>query len=479
MQESLKTKTAKGFLWGGLTNGLQQLFGLVCGVILGRILSPEDNGIVGLVTIFSALSAALTESGFISALSIKKEVSQRDYNAVYWFSIGIGVILYALLYTASPLIADFYKIPALCTLARVSFLNFVISSFGIAHSAYLTRNLLIRQRATATMVGVIAGGIAAIITALFGLGYWALVVQNLSYVLVSMLGFTYFSAFRPSLHIDLSPIRSLFRYSSKLVVTNIFIRLNNNFLTSILGKFFPIAMVGQYNQGNQWNLKGQDFLLSINNSLIQPLMAKIARDDNMRQTQVFQKLLSFVSFITFPLFFGLALVAHDFIVVLIGEKWMIAADYLRIIAIGGAFAVISNVFANYALSQGRSSIYMWNIICFGLLQIILFFVFKGKDLSYLLYAYTALQILWLNSWYFICREQLNYRYRYLFKDVYLYAATATISLLATAMWTDHVSNIYLRLFSSILSMGSLYLLLSFLHSRSIFMEIKSFIFKRA
>lgn len=485
--ESLKTKTAKGFLWGGLSNGLQQIFGLVFGIILGRILMPEDMGIVGILMIFSTIASALTESGFVSALSIRKEVSHKDYNAVFWFCIMAGAVLYSFLFMMAPALSSFFEIPELKTLSRVSFLNFFISSFGVAHSAYLTRHLQIRERAISITSAVVIGGIFGISAAWMGLGYWALVIQNLSYCIIVNAGFSYFSAFRPTFSFHFSPLRPLFAYSSKLVITNVFINLNNNFLTTSLGKFYtpvasgntsPTAIAGQFNQANKWNLMGQTMILSISNSLIQPLMAEVSIGDRDRKTRIFRKLVTFISFITFPMMFGLALVSHDFIVATVGEKWLESAEYLRIIAFGGAFAVISNAFSNYTLSRGKSSIYMWNIISFGLLQILLFIYLRHFGLSVLLLSYSALNMLWLNTWFFICRDSLRYNYKYLFRDVYLYAATALVAYITTSLWIDSIHNLYIRLVVSIAAMGTIYLTICYFHSREIFMEIKQFFIKK-
>jgi len=448
---------------------------------------PEDMGIVGILTIFSTIAAALTESGFVSALSIQKSISHRDYNAVFWFCIIVGSILYLLLFIASPLISVFFEIPELKNLSRVSFLNFFISSFGIAHSACLNRNLQVRERAISTTIGVVIGGVSGIFAAFLGAGYWALVIQNLVYCTLVNAGFTYFSRFRPTLTFDLQPIRRLLAYSSKLLITNVFININNNFLTATLGKYYATnssdgvlstATAGQYNQANKWNLMGQTFILSISNTLIQPLMTEVSQSDEQRRARVFRKLLAFISFMTFPVMFGLSLISYDFITITIGEKWLDSAGFLRILSIGGAFAVVSNAFSNYILSLGRSLIYMWNIIIFGLLQIAVFVGFRSLGISNLILIYSGLNIIWLNTWYFICRKSLGYGYRFLFRDVYLYAITAGISYLGTMLWTDSISNAYLRLSSNILSMGVVYLALCFLHSREIFIEIKKFFLKK-
>ena len=131
-EPSLKEKTARGLLWGGLSNGLQQGLNLLFGILLARMLTPADYGMVGMLTIFSLIAGTLQESGFISALANRREVSQRDYDAVFWFSAGVSLVLYAVLFFMSPLIARFYGEPELTPLARYSFLGFLMASLGTA-----------------------------------------------------------------------------------------------------------------------------------------------------------------------------------------------------------------------------------------------------------------------------------------------------------------------------------------------------------
>ena len=140
MSESLKEKTAKGLLWGGISNGIQQLLNLFFGVFLARLLTPDDYGMVGMLTIFSLIAGTIHESGFIPALINKKDIKHEDYNAVFWFSILTSLCLYTLLFFCAPLIARFFNQPELTSLARYSFLGFFISSTGVAHSAYFYKN---------------------------------------------------------------------------------------------------------------------------------------------------------------------------------------------------------------------------------------------------------------------------------------------------------------------------------------------------
>ena len=161
-EQSLKDKTAKGLFWGGLSNGMQQLLNLIFGIALARILDAEDYGMIGMLSIFSLIASTLQESGFTAALANKKNISHEDYNAVFWFSLFTSGLLYILLFFLSPYIAEFYHTPALIPLARYTFLGFFIASLGIAHNAYLFRNLKVKQKAFIQLTGLILSNITGV-----------------------------------------------------------------------------------------------------------------------------------------------------------------------------------------------------------------------------------------------------------------------------------------------------------------------------
>ena len=208
---------------------MQQLLNLVFGIVLARLLDVSDYGMVGMLTIFSAIAAALQEGGFISALTNRKEVSHKDYNAVFWFSSLCGVTLYVLLFFAAPLIADFYETPELTPLSRLSFLGFVISSLSIAPRAYLFRNLKIKETTIISISSLCVSGITGIILAANGFAYWGIALQSISFVtVVTILNF-HFSRWRPKLQFDFTPIKEMIGFGSKMIVTNIFMIINNNF----------------------------------------------------------------------------------------------------------------------------------------------------------------------------------------------------------------------------------------------------------
>ena len=189
-EKTLKEKTAKGLMWGSVSNGAQLILGTLFGIFLARILSPSDYGMVGLLAVFSQTASILQDSGFRTALANRREIVHEDYNAVFWFNITTSCTLYILLFFLAPLITDFYlqsdaatnqDLSELTPLARFSFLGFVIASLGTAHYAYLFRTLQVKQKAIITIISLTASSTIGLIMALTGYAYWGLATQGLAF----------------------------------------------------------------------------------------------------------------------------------------------------------------------------------------------------------------------------------------------------------------------------------------------------------
>ena len=276
-EQSLKQKTAKGLFWGGLSSSVQQLLGLLFGVVLGRLLDPADYGMIGMLAIFPAIASALQESGFVAALANREKVSDKDYNAVFWFSISFSAVLYILLYSSAPLIAKFYDTPELTSLARFSFLSFFIASFGIAPRALLFRNLKVKENTIISLSSLFLSGIVGIILAANGFAYWGLAIQTMTFVVIGTALNWYFAHWKPSFRIDFSPIREMFGFSSKMLITQVFIIINQNLFSVLLGKFYTKQEVGDFSQANNWNNKGHALITGMINGVTQPVLAKYGR----------------------------------------------------------------------------------------------------------------------------------------------------------------------------------------------------------
>ena len=268
--ESLKEKTAKGLFWGGMNNGVQQLLGLAFGIILGRLLDPSDYGMTAMLAVFSVIANELQSSGFKTGLINLKSPTHDDYNAVFWFNILAGIAIYAVLFFSAPLIADYYHQPKLIPLSRYVFLGFVFSSFGMAQSAYLTKQMQIKQIAQCGMTATLTSSIVSVILAALGFGYWALATQYLLYIAINTLLLWYFSPWRPTLHSTFhiphstfhilhstlfTPLKKIFPFSVRIMLSAIFTQLNNNIMNLLLGRYYGETNTGHYNQAYQWSSK--------------------------------------------------------------------------------------------------------------------------------------------------------------------------------------------------------------------------------
>lgn len=297
-ESSLKEKTAKGLFWGGFSNGMQQLLNLFFGIFLARLLSPSDYGLVGMLTIFTLIAGSLQESGFISAITNRRDVTSNDYNAVFWFSILVSASVYVLLFFCAPLIARFYDEPKLIPLSRFIFLCFVLSSTTTAHSAYLFRNLMVKKRTIAQLSALAVSGTIGVTAAYNGLAYWGIALQSVTYVLVSSMCYWVLTPWRPSFHVDFRPLREMFGFSSRVLATNIFIHINNNIFSVLLGRLFSAAQVGYYTQAAKWNMMGYNTINGMIVGVAQPVLSQVA-DDRVRQLAVFRKMLRFTAFCLF------------------------------------------------------------------------------------------------------------------------------------------------------------------------------------
>ncbi|MBR0433383.1 MAG: lipopolysaccharide biosynthesis protein [Bacteroidaceae bacterium] len=315
---SLKRRTAQGLIWGGFSNGIVQLLGALFGLWLINILDPDDYGKMAALVIFSNIASVLQESGFTAALANKSEPTHEEYNAVFWFNVIVGLVLYVLLFFAAPLIADFYNEPVLCPLGRFAFLGFVFSCFGTAQRAYLFGHLMVKQTSIMQMASITLSGIVGVCLAYAGFAYWGLAAQSLVYV-ASVTAFAwafspwrpslpavqkevksermksekyklqglsmskskaYFSLFILSLFTLLRPAWQMFGFSSKLLINSLAFQLNNNAFGVLLNRFYPGGhLAGIYSNARKWD----DMAIATIGGMVQGVAQPVLRESS-RQT---------------------------------------------------------------------------------------------------------------------------------------------------------------------------------------------------
>ena len=474
--ETLKEKTAKGLFWGGMNNSVQQLLGLAFGIILGRLLDPSDYGMTAMLAVFSVIANELQSSGFKTGLINLKAPAHEDYNAVFWFNILAGAAIYVVLWFCAPLIADYYHKPELIPLSRYVFLGFVFSSFGMAQSAYLTKQMQIKQIAKCGMTATLTSSIVSVILAALKFGYWALATQYLLYIAVNTLLLWYFSPWRPTLTFNFEPIRRLFPFSFKIMLSAIFTQVNNQIMNLLLGRYYGETNTGHYNQAYQWSSKGfllvQNMLKQVDQTVLVGL-----HDEQERQLAVLRKMVRFTAFIAFPLLFGLGLVSHEFIILAIGEKWTFSASLLPYLCLCGAFMPLSALLTDAIISHKRSDIYLWNTLVLGILQIGLMVGLWRQGILTMVIVYTLLNIIWVFVWQFFVKRLMTYRLLDFLKDIVPFAFAAAGVMVVTGFVTQGITNLWLLLLCRVAMAAILYYAVMRLAGTVILQECLTFLKK--
>ena len=455
MEGGLKEKTARGLLWGALNSGSTQLLNLIFGIILGRLLTPAEYGIVGVLSIFTLIAGNLQSSGFTQALVNLKAPRNEDYTAVFWFNTLTSFVLYALLFLSAPLIARFFHQPCLVEVSRFVFLSFVISSFGIAHNAYMTKNMMNRELAIIGAIALLCSGGVATFLAFYGFSYWSLAWQQIIYITVLNIGRYYYTPWRPSWHFTFEPVRKMFGFSVKILITNIINTLSNNILTLLFGRLYPIKAVGDYSQAYKWNTMASAFVANAVGQVAQPVLASV-KEEHGRSVRVFRKMLRFTAFLSFPAMFGLAIISNEFILLTIGKRWLDAVPLLQMLCIGGAFVPFYTLYQNIAISNGRSDFYMFCNIAQIVLQLVIIAFFYHLGINTMVMVYTLFTIAWLFVWQWIAHRIIGLRFWEVIKDVMPTQCIALLVMATTYFVTLPLHHLLLLLICRILIATLLY-----------------------
>ncbi len=465
----LKQKTAKGLLWGGIGSGSMQLLNLFFGIFLSRLLSPADYGVVGALTIFSAMAGLFAESGFTLAIVNKKTISHDDYNAVFWFNIVAGLVLYGLLFALAPLIAAFYHQPEMVPLARFLFLGFLFGAIATAPSAYFFRNLNVKLRSQIQICAILLSGIVGVCCAASGCGYWGIAAQTVTYSGCNCLMLWARSPWRPTLSFRMAPLREMLPFSTKQLVTSLFTHINNNFFSVLLGRFYGMKPTGYYTQGSKWTTMGYTTISGMLNSVAQPVFRE-ASEDSERLCRVFMKMLRFTSFVCFPAMFGLAIVARELIVLTVTAKWLPCVPVMQILCVWGAFMPVATLYGNLFNSIGRPNIYMWNTIALGLMQLVCVLLSYPYGLEVMLEVYAGINVAWLFVWHYFARKHIGLSLAGVLKSMMPYIAVSLLVMAATVAATSRITDPLLSLPAKILMAAALYGLLMWRLKSVVFRE---------
>lgn len=482
---SLKEKTAKGLLWGAMNSTLMQLLNAVFGVVLLWLLSPDDYGMIAVLAIYSAIAANLQDSGFISALINKRDATHEDLNAVFWFNILVSALIYIILWFCAPFIAAYNKEPMLVPLSRYAFLGFFCASFSITPRTILMKELRVKEQAICNIVSLLISGIVAVVMAVNKMAFWSIATQSIVYVCIVSILSWFFSGWKPTLSITFRPIREMFGFSCKMLITGIFSNINKYAFESILGDNYPKPSIGAYSQANKWNMMGNQSIIGMVQSVAQPMFVQVG-DDQERLQRIFRKMLRFTTFISFPLLFGLSLVAPQFIAIIAPPKWLIAIPYLQVLCIGGAFLPLAALYYNFIISRGRSDVFMWNTIAQSLVILANIFAVQHFQLEWfglhgimlMVTNYVIILVLWMFVWHYFVWREIRLSLLSALKDMMPFFVVSVLTMVVTYYTTEVISNTVLLFVVRILMAVAIYVGALWLLRAEILKECIGYIRKR-
>lgn len=357
MPESLKKKTVKGVAWTSLERVTSIGLGFVMGIILARLLSPSDYGLLAMIAVFNAIAFAFLNSGFSNALIRKPDLIEDDNTTAFCFNLMAGVVLFSILWLIAPWVSKFYDKPILTPLLRAEGSLLIISAFKIVQNTQLTRALNFKAKTIIRVIASVLGGIIGIISAYRGLGVWALVAMHIADAVISLILLWVISPWRPRGRWSKASFGYLWGYGSKLLASSLIDTIYTNIYPIVIGKFYSAADLGQYTRAKQYAYMPAGTLTGVLQQVTFPVLSQI-QDDIARLGGSYRRMLRFTVFIVFPIMMGMAALAHPLVITLVTDKWAQCVPYLQVICFASMWYPVHAINLNLLQVKGRSDLFL-------------------------------------------------------------------------------------------------------------------------
>ena len=471
MGDPLKSKTINALSWSLVESVGVRGAQFVIGIVLARILYPEQFGLMAMLTIFIAVAQTFFESGFGAALIQKKDISQTDICSIFYFNILVGLAAAGLLCWVAPWIAAFYDQPILTSLTRALSLTIVISSFGLIQAIKLTREINFKAQAKVGLLANILSGMLGVALAIGGFGVWSLVAQQVFSSLVRTTCLWLFSAWRPELIFSFKSLREMFGFGSRMLLSGLLNQIFDNIYLLVIGKLFSATNLGYFSRAKTLQEIPTHTLSGMIANVTFPVFSAI-QDDPVRMKRGLRKALTLLALVNFPIMIGLAVVAHPLVLVLLTEKWAECVPYVQLFCVLGMLYPVHVINLNILVALGRSDLFLRLEIVKKVLIIINIVVTWRWGMTAMIYGMIVTSCIsyYLNSYYtgifisYPIREQLRDVFSYLAVAVLMGMAVYSVGLLPFATY-------WFMLLTQIFIGAVIYLFICRIIRLSAFMEI--------
>ncbi len=444
MHSELKEKTVSAVIWNFIEKFGQQILYLLTGVIVARLVSPEQYGLVGLLGLFVTIPTILTESGFAAALIREKEIDDDDYSSVFMYNLLMSAGLYVLMFIGAPFLASYYDEPSLTLIARVQFLSIIFYGLGLIQQIELTRNMAFKSLTKLNISALVISSVTSVVMAFNGMNVWALVCQQVLFAFCRMLGLWIVGKKTVSFSLKRRILKKYWSYSNKLILVSMLNAFANNVYALIIGKVYNKADVGYYTQANKY----QEIPSSIVTNSFRPIVLSVlskVQDEEQRALEVTRRIIGLISFVIFPSMFILATVAKPFLVLLLSDIWLPSVPIFRVLCLAGSFIPFTIILGDSVSTMGRSELTLrYELIRKSFLFIGLAFLF-GQGIMSLAYWWIAYMIFSLLVALIIIKRIFPYGIKLFTKDVGLHIIVAGIWSIVASQTESFYHNYILQI----------------------------------
>ncbi len=466
---SLKQKSIDGIIWNLIEKFGIQFTKLILGVILARLLTPADYGLIGMITVFFVVANVFINSGFGLAYVQKKDANETDASTIFFFNLFISIILYLLLWISAPLIANFYEETQLINLVRVMSIILIINSFSIMQVAKLTKEVNFKKKTIILLVSAIISGGTGITAALLNYGVWSLVIQGVVNASIKTLGLWIAYNWKPLFVFNFNSIKSFFSFSSWVLLTSIFRAVSDNIYILVIGKFFPAAELGFYTKAKQFQMMVSQQTSAAIGTVAFPVFSQL-QDEKTRLKNAMRKFSQYTLLFIAPISATLIIIAKPLFLVLLTEKWLPMVLYFQLLLATGILYPIHMVNVQTLTAQGKTNLNFNIAMVKNSFRVINIAVMYRFGVVYIIYGEIFLSFIALiiNAYY--TKRLINYGILEQLKDLFSIILTSGILAVIGLLLINNLTNPYLKIVVGVLLTSSIYLTMMYFLNKKIILD---------
>jgi O-antigen/teichoic acid export membrane protein len=439
----LKTIFISGISWSLLDKIVGNVVLLVIGIFLSRLLTPHQFGVIGICNIFISFLTIVVEGGLGRSIVQRKECSQSDLSTVFFYNIFVSTFIYFLVYTTSLFLESYFNVQGLSVLLKVMGLSLIISSLGIVQEAVLSRNVKFKVLTKVSVLSQTISGVAAIYFAFVGFGYWSLVIRTLAQSLIASILLAFFSGWKPSATFNIKSFKILGAYGNRVLGGAI---INWSFYNSfyfIIGKIYSPTQLGYFSRADMFSKLPVQNVSLVFHKVALPVLSTI-QDDEHRLKNSYKQLLKVISFVSFMMMFGLAACSKNFVLIVLGARWLECVKYMQILSCATALYAPNILNLNILLVKGRSDLFLKAEFLNKLIVVPIIILGALYSINWLLFGMLIFSItsyLWNARW---CKQLISYSVGEQMRDMLpgaLVTASAAVLILLGELMLNGLSEI--------------------------------------